>query len=176
MSLGNVGSVSINILGNMSGFNSSLNTARSSVTSLGSSFSSAFNFSLIYQGIDKVLNLTGQLFSSTLKTAASFEQIGIAYKTIFGDAGEVLMVQLKKYADITPYTFQEIAKVGQILGAFDYNTKQIPVIIDAIGNAVSSIGGGADDLQRLSLSLGELFFHFFLVYVAKNIYLCEPFG
>ena len=158
MASGNIGNLHVGATSDIDKIISQVTNLDTQLKKIGSiNMSSIFDFSLINRGINEVINGVEKILVSTLDTAITFERIGVALKTIFGDIiGTDLTTTLKAWADFTPFQYQDIAKSVQYLAAFGFQANQILPVMDALGNAVAGMGGGAAQMNRVTYALGEI--------------------
>lgn len=94
-----------------------------------------------------VFNLTSQV-----------EKAKISFTTL--TKSQEVATQLLKDIDIfaskTPFNKLGLIELNQQLLGFGFNAKQSLPILNAVGNAVSAVGGGQDKLQGVVLALGQM--------------------
>jgi len=72
------------------------------------------------------------------------------------DAAESYVDVLKNYANVTPFEFPELLKTAQRMRAFGFATEETLPALNAIGNAVSAMGGGSEQIDRIGYALGQM--------------------
>jgi tape measure domain-containing protein len=72
------------------------------------------------------------------------------------EAGDALYKTMQDIAQRTPFTFEDVATTTQRLLAMGFAAEQIPATFDAIGNAASATGAGAEGVNRIALALGQM--------------------
>ncbi len=93
-----------------------------------------------------------------IQLAASMEQSKIAFGTMLGSAQEAdsFVRQLWDFAAKTPFEFEGLQNSSRMLLAFGFQAKEIIPIMTAVGNAVSGLGGGAFEIDRVVRALGQM--------------------
>jgi hypothetical protein len=105
-------------------------------------------------------------FNSVLETAT------VAFQTLFEneqkaqgmevnfkkakEEAEGLVEQLKKFANVTPFRFPQLAESARRMRAFGFETKEILPNMQAIGDAVAALGGEDDKIFRITYALGQM--------------------
>lgn len=103
----------------------------------------------------------GLLTTLGLKSAASLEQVNIAFDSLTGSVqkGNAQFAALQKFAAATPFRFQDLTTAAQRFDAFSasigQSQQQLIPFLTTIGNLVSETGGGAQALDSISLALGQ---------------------
>lgn len=103
----------------------------------------------------------GLLTTLGLKSAASLEQVNIAFDSLTGSVqrGNAQFAALQKFAAATPFRFQDLTTAAQRFDAFSasigQSQDQLIPFLNTIGNLVSETGGGAQALDSISLALGQ---------------------
>jgi tape measure domain-containing protein len=96
-----------------------------------------------------------------LKSAASLEQVDIAFQSLTGSvaAGNAQFKALQTFAAATPFNFSDLTTAAQrfdaFSGAIGQSQQQLIPFLTTIGNLVSETGGGAQALDSISLALGQ---------------------
>lgn len=150
-----------------------LQSAETAVKSAGAGFSSGAKSVLMFGGAAGVgaaatTALLGGLQSlmrgaiglagGLLQAHASMEQTEVAFKQLTGSAAqaEKLLSQLRDLAASTPFEFPELAKNARLLLAFGDTAKDIVPHLTAIGDAVSALGGGSAEIDRVVRAIGQM--------------------
>lgn len=103
----------------------------------------------------------GTLTAFGLKSAASLEQVQVAFNSLTGSvaAGTAQFKALQQFANATPFTFNDLTTAAQRFDAFSGSVglaqNQLIPFLTTIGNLVSETGGGAQSLDSISLALGQ---------------------
>mgnify|MGYP001384219034 FL=1 len=101
--------------------------------------------------------LTG-LGYAAVTAAGSMEQTRIALTTMLGSATKAdrFIRDLQKFAQTTPFEFKGLIESSKTLMAFGFEAQEILPIMRALGDAISSIGGDSNTLDRVILQLGQM--------------------
>lgn len=93
-----------------------------------------------------------------LQFNAMQEQAHIAFTTMLGDGGKAraFLEELKEFAARTPFEFPGLVKAAQRLMAMGFEAKDVRPLLEAVGNAVAGLGGGAAEIDRVTLALGQM--------------------
>lgn len=93
-----------------------------------------------------------------IQLAASMEQSKIAFTTMLGSAAQAdkFLKDLWDFAAKTPFEFEGLQNSSRMLLAFGFQAKQVIPMMTAIGNAVSGLGGGAFEIDRVTRALGQM--------------------
>lgn len=93
-----------------------------------------------------------------LKFNATMEQNEVAFTQFLGSAGKAkaYLSDLYSIAAKTPFEVDGITTVSRRLLAFGFTAKETKGYLWNIADAVSAMGGGADELNRLSMILGQI--------------------
>jgi hypothetical protein len=105
-------------------------------------------------------------FNSTLETAT------VAFQTLFENEqkaqgmevnfekakveAEGLVQAIKKFANVTPFRFPQLAESARRMRAFGFETAEIMPNMQAIGDAVAALGGEDDKIFRITYALGQM--------------------
>jgi tape measure domain-containing protein len=86
------------------------------------------------------------------------EQQIIGFTTMLKSSSKaaLLYASAVKFADQTPFETTDVLEATKKMLAFQFTTKQIPRIMTAAGDAVSSLGGGAAELQGMITAFGQI--------------------
>lgn len=147
----------------MSDFRKQLQLAREESEKGGNAISGAFARAA---GASKVLlagigGLVGGLGAASLKglaLAGDMEQTSIAFETMLGSAqeAEAFVRQLWDFAARTPFEFQGLTQSARQLLAFGFEARDVIPMMTAVGDAVSALGGGAAEIDRVTRALGQM--------------------
>ncbi|MEW6048248.1 MAG: tape measure protein, partial [Bacillota bacterium] len=93
-----------------------------------------------------------------VRLAAQWEQAQIAFTTLLGSAEEAnkFLGQLVEFAARTPFNLTNITQASRQLLAYGFAAEQVLPTLSAIGDAVAALGGGADEIQRAVLAIGQM--------------------
>lgn len=95
---------------------------------------------------------------AALQMSARIESAGTAFTTMTGSAQKaaVLLNQIKQFAATTPFEFPELVRSSQKLLGFGVSAEKVIPTLRSIGNAVSAVGGGSVEVDRITLALGQM--------------------
>jgi tape measure domain-containing protein len=94
----------------------------------------------------------------SIKMAGDLEQTKIAFTTMLGSAqaADAFIKQLYDFAARTPFEIEGLTTAARQLLAFGFQAEQIIPMMESIGNAVSGLGGGAFEIERVTRALGQM--------------------
>lgn len=109
-------------------------------------------------GLQSLMRGAIGLAGGLLQAHASMEQTEVAFKQLTGSAqqAEKLLSQLRDLAASTPFEFPELAKNARLLLAFGDTAEEIVPHLTAIGDAVSALGGGSAEIDRVVRAIGQM--------------------
>lgn len=148
-----VGSVRYRIYGDNSQFKSDVGDSKAIAENAASSIGQAFKKAMAAAGVAIVSAVT-----LGIKYNAQIEQYSTAFKTLTGSAEEAqsIIEQIKKDAAVTPFGVAELTQANQLLMSTGVNAEKSRKTILALGDAVSSTGGGNDELVRMAQNLQQV--------------------
>lgn len=90
--------------------------------------------------------------------AGKLEQTQAAFTTMLGSAAKAqdLLKQLQQFAATTPFEFPDLVNAAKRMLAMGFSAEQLLPMLRTIGDAVSAIGGGAPEIDRVTLALGQM--------------------
>src|SRR4030042_3338044 len=90
--------------------------------------------------------------------AGKYEQIEVAFNVLTKSVSEAkyLLQDLEQFAKRTPFKFKDLIENSKFLMAMGFQAKEIIPTMEALGNAVSALGGGSDLIHRVILALGQM--------------------
>jgi len=94
----------------------------------------------------------------SIKMAGDLEQTRIAFTTMLGsaEAADDFIRQLYDFAAKTPFEIEGLTTAARQLLAFGFESQQIIPMMESIGNAVSGLGGGAFEIERVTRAIGQM--------------------
>jgi len=94
----------------------------------------------------------------SIQMAGNLEQTKIAFTTMLGsaEAADAFIRQLYDFAAKTPFEIEGLTTAARQLLAFGFQAQEIIPMMEAIGNAVSGLGGGAFEIERVTRALGQM--------------------
>jgi tape measure domain-containing protein len=134
-------------------FTKGLNKAQGLMSSVGSTIMKA--------SMGAVAALSGSLLAAGgagIKMAGDLEQSKIAFKTMLGSAekADAFLKQLANFAAKTPFELKGLQDSSRKLLAFGFESQQIIPMMTAVGDAVSGLGGGSAEIDRVTMALGQM--------------------
>lgn len=96
--------------------------------------------------------------TAALQAAGKMEQNRVAFTTLLksADAAKAHLEELKKFALVTPFQFEDLTKASRLMQAYGFSASDVVPKLRTIGNAVAALGGGNDVLERVVRSMGEI--------------------
>jgi tape measure domain-containing protein len=104
----------------------------------------------------------GQAAAAAVRTGIEFdasqESATMAFTTMLhsGQQATEFMGQLEKFAAQTPFDLPDVVTGAQRLMAFGFEAKQVVPTLTAIGDAVAGMGGSAEQIQQVTLAIGQM--------------------
>jgi tape measure domain-containing protein len=100
----------------------------------------------------------GAIKDSFIGFNAALESNRTAFTNMLGSAQQanVFLKQLSDFANKTPFTFPELTTASQRMLAFGFSAQQVIPLLTAVGNQASLLGGGSEQIDRLTLALGQM--------------------
>lgn len=108
-----------------------------------------------------IVGLGASLLGASVKgvqLAGSMEQAKIAFTTMLGSAEQAdeFIRDLWDFAAKTPFEFEGLTTSARQLLAFGFQAREILPMMTAIGDAVSALGGGTVEIDRVTRALGQM--------------------
>lgn len=93
-----------------------------------------------------------------LQVAGDMEQVRVAFNTMLGsaEAGGRMVKDLWQFAATTPFEFTGLVSNARLLKAMGFEAQAIIPTMTAVGEAVSALGGGEFEIQRVARALGQM--------------------
>lgn len=93
-----------------------------------------------------------------VKLAADWEQANIAFTTMLGsgERAQAFMEELQAFAAKTPFELPGLIDASRKLLAFGFSSEKILPMLTSIGDAVSAMGGGAFEIDRVTRAIGQM--------------------
>jgi tape measure domain-containing protein len=100
----------------------------------------------------------GTVLGAALNQAAKFEQTEIGFESILGsaEAARKKLDELKKFAKLSPFNFQESAQAAQTLLAMGVAADKLIPIMTGVGNATAAAGKGTDVFLGALTAIGQI--------------------
>lgn len=95
---------------------------------------------------------------AAIKMAAEFEQTEVAFTTLLGSGEEAqaFLSDLADFAAKTPFELRGLQASSRQLLAFGFQANDIIPIMTDVGDAVSALGGGQEEISRVVRALGQI--------------------
>lgn len=158
-----VGNLFVKLNLDMSGLQRGLEQAKAQVAGLGDRLQSAMKAAepgskALAASLAAVGAAAGALGLKTIKMAGQMEQSRIAFTTMLGsaEAADAFLRELYDFAARTPFEIEGLQQSARQLLAFGFHAQEIIPMMEAIGNAVSGLGGGAVEIERVVRALGQM--------------------
>lgn len=121
-----------------------------------SKLSSASNAAGIAMGVFGAAMAAAAIGS--IKLAADLEQSRVAFTTLLGsgEKAKKFLDELAAFAAATPFEFKDLQDSSRRLLAFGFAAKDIIPIMNSVGSAVAGLGGGKEQIDRVTLALGQM--------------------
>ena len=102
--------------------------------------------------------IVGTLAAIGVKTAATNEQAEIAFTNMLGSAtgAKTYLEELKVFAAQTPFELPDVQMGAQRLMAMGVSARNVLPYLTAIGDAVSGMGGGAEEINQVVTAIGQI--------------------
>lgn len=147
----------------MPGFRTGLDRAKAEAQSAGARIGQAFQRAeassrKLLNGVLALAGGLGVAAVSGIKLAGDMEQTEIAFETMLGSAkaSKQMVQSLWDFAAKTPFEFAGLAEATQRLLAYGFTAGQIIPTMTAIGDAVSALGGGTVEIDRVTRAIGQM--------------------
>lgn len=106
-----------------------------------------------YRGLNAV-----QSFVASIKDAHMLtEQIAVSFGSMFKDfdMGNAFIKELQKFAAVTPFEFQDVAKNARLLSAYGFQAREILPVMQKLSDASAAMGD-PEALTRVTRALGQI--------------------
>lgn len=96
--------------------------------------------------------------SSFIGFNAALESNRTAFTNMLGSAqnADAFLRQLSDFANKTSFRFDELTTASQRMLAFGFSAQQVIPLLTAVGNQAALLGGGSEQIDRLTLALGQM--------------------
>src|SRR3954447_3139935 len=93
-----------------------------------------------------------------VRTAAQLEQSRVAFTNMLGSAtaADKFLKQLASFAAKTPFEFTDVTRASQRLMAMGIAADDVIPYLTAIGDAVSAMGGGKEQIDQVTTAIGQM--------------------
>lgn len=95
---------------------------------------------------------------TAVNAAGRMERIETGFRTVLGsaEAARAKIEELQKFAVVTPFNFEDLARGSQALLGVGTDANQIIPIMRALGNAVAATGGSTDEFNRAVYAVKQI--------------------
>jgi|GEM_PF-3325467 len=110
-------------------------------------------------GLGAAIAAVGTLATKTgIEFNAMMEQSEIAWTTLLGSAEEAKQTiqDLKELGAKTPFEFEGLDKSAKLLNMAGFEGEKLKETLVAVGDAVSAVGGGQEELEGVSMALFQM--------------------
>lgn len=96
--------------------------------------------------------------AASVKSAAELQSVTTAFTNMLGSAekASAFVGDLQNFAAKTPFEFNQVSKAAQKFLAFGFTAEQVIPTLTAVGDAAAGVGLGAEGIDRITLSLGQM--------------------
>lgn len=140
----------------------SLNFGGGSGGGIGASVSMLTKSNLLTGAITSAMGgLTDALkdgFNAGVEYNKMLEKASISFTTLLGstDKAQAHLKALQAFGESTPFEFPDLIKASQRMQAMGFSAESVIPSLRAIGDAVSAVGGGKEELDGVVLALGQM--------------------
>lgn len=94
----------------------------------------------------------------TLKMAASMEMAQVSFSTLLksSDKSKTFIKELQDFAASTPFEFMGLQDNAKKMLAFGFSAQQTIPMLRTLGDAVGSLGGGSEMIDRVTRAMGQM--------------------
>lgn len=133
------------------------NVASARLTAAGRGISSTLSSVGITGGV-ALAGLAGGAAFAGIKFDAMQESSRVAFTTMLhsGPAAAQMMAQLNDFAARTPFELANVTTAAQRLMAYGFDARDVIRTLTAIGDAVSGLGGGAQQIDQVTTAIGQM--------------------
>ena len=104
----------------------------------------------------QVTNEQATSLASGSAIAAEREQFKIALGTLAGDQAEQLYEDIREFATVSPFAFDDLKGMSRTLLAGKYDPDEVVDMMRIIGDTGATLGLGADDMSNLAMYLSRM--------------------
>ncbi len=148
-----LGELLVRLRADITGFQSNLQRAASTVQQTGQQMQSAG----LAMSAAISLPLAG-VGLAAIRAAGQMEATQIAFTTMAksADVARQHIDDLKKFTLQTPFQFEEVTRASRLMQAYGMSINDVIPKLRIFGNTVSALGGGSELLERVVRSMGEI--------------------
>ena len=109
-------------------------------------------------GVAGLSGVMGLVVGQSVAMASALETNTVAFTTMLGsvDAAKQHLTDLQQFAASTPFEFPELVNASRRLQALGFEADQAIPVMRIVGDAVGSLGLGAEGIDRITLALGQM--------------------
>lgn len=98
------------------------------------------------------------LLQTGIDLNAAQEQATVAFTTLLGsgEKAKSFLDELRAFAAATPFEFPELQDAARKMLSFGFSAEQVTPLLTSVGDAVSALGGGAPEMDRVTMALGQM--------------------
>ena len=102
--------------------------------------------------------LGGAIAKTGIEFNAMKEQANVAFTTMLGSGqlAKDFLDELQEFAAKTPFEFPDLVRASQRLLAMGFAAGEVKPLLTSVGDAVAALGGGAYEIDRVTLALGQM--------------------
>lgn len=109
-------------------------------------------------GLGAVAAAAGVAAFKGVMLAAKYEQTQMAFTQFLGSAekADAFLREMNDFAAKTPFEIDGLLNSARMMMAFGFEAKKVKPMLTAVGDAVSALGGGKFELERVTRALGQM--------------------
>ncbi|MCW1049187.1 tape measure protein [Priestia sp. JV24] len=110
----------------------------------------------VFGGLAAAITAAG---GAAIVSAAKYEQTEMAFTTLLGSGqkAQSFLKDLANFAANTPFDLTGLQSSSQQLLAFGFQAKDVIPIMTSVGDSISALGGGEEEISRVVAALGKGF-------------------
>ncbi len=95
---------------------------------------------------------------ASVQLAMGMEQTKVAFTNFLGSAerANAYLEELRQFGEVTPFQFTDLTEAAQRLMGMGFAAEQVVPMLRSIGDAMAGMGRGAEDIQGVTLALGQM--------------------
>lgn len=89
---------------------------------------------------------------------STLQQAGIGFTTMLGsgEKAQGFLLQLKQFANTSPFELPDVLTGSQRLLAMGFNANEVIPLLKAVGNTAAAMGSGSAGINNMTLALGQM--------------------
>lgn len=146
-----------NFLGNMSKVQASTEKTTGMFAGIGAAIGS-IGGNLATAGFSTVIDAASDMAAGILKAGAAAETTRVAFTSMLGsgERAQAFLKDLRDFAQQTPFQFTDLTDASRKMLAFGFSAEKILPMLKTVGDAVSALGGGSAEIDRVTRALGQM--------------------